>query len=450
MFIAPSRRGFAAWFAAVLCLASAGAGFSQAPEPTSPPAAEATVAEDETPVVLDEITVTAQKREENIQLVPLSITTHSEKFNLLTGGGGDVKALSGRVPSLLLETSFGRAFPRFYVRGLGNTDFDLNASQPVSMMVDDVVLENPVVKGMPLWDLERTRSCADPRAPSSAATLPPASSSSTPSPVEERDGFVQRLLRNLRRRSTCRRRTAAADRDPLDARLGPLPVAVRLDRQRLHRRERRARRLRHRRLPRAVPLAGRPTASAPCSTSTAGTLDGTARVFRANILKPGSNDLASDFSQDKVYQDGLNDQEISAQGGAFTLNYEFDFGTLTAITGYETLDMFSRGDIDGGFGAVFAPPSGPGFIPFPSESADGLPELDQFTQEIRLASDTGGALDWLVGFFYFDESLQAETASATTRWRGNVQDGYAFQDQDAESWALFTSLDFRPTDRTGR
>lgn len=175
-------------------------------------------------------------------------------------------------------------------------------------------------------------------------------------------------------------------------------------------------------------------------------LDGTARIFRANILKHGSDEVVSGFEQDKVYQDGQNDQTISAQGGAFTLNYKFDFATLTAITGYETLDMFSRGDIDGGYGAVFAPPSGPGVIAFPSESADGIPDLDQFTQEIRLASDTGGDWDWLVGFFYFDESLKAESFSYNTL-AGGIQDGYAFQVQDATSWALFTSIDFRPTDR---
>ena len=40
-----------------------------------------------------------------------------------------------------MESSFGRIFPRFYIRGLGNTDFDLNASQPVSVLYDGVVLE---------------------------------------------------------------------------------------------------------------------------------------------------------------------------------------------------------------------------------------------------------------------------------------------------------------------
>ena len=74
---------------------------------------------------------------------------------MLGSGGDDVRFLSGRVPSLNIESSFGRAFPRFYIRGLGNTDFDLNASQPVSLVYDDVVQENPLLKGFPVFDLDR-------------------------------------------------------------------------------------------------------------------------------------------------------------------------------------------------------------------------------------------------------------------------------------------------------
>ncbi|MBP1619996.1 MAG: TonB-dependent receptor, partial [Acidobacteria bacterium] len=103
-----------------------------------------------------EVVVTAQKRPEDIQEVPIAVSTLSgQDLGVILTAGPDVRALSARVPSLMLESSFGRAFPRFYMRGLGNTDFDLNASQPVSMVVDEVVLENPVVKGMPLFDLDR-------------------------------------------------------------------------------------------------------------------------------------------------------------------------------------------------------------------------------------------------------------------------------------------------------
>src|SRR5690606_1442237 len=84
-------------------------------------------------VTLDALEVTAQRRVENIQDVPVSISVLSgEKLDVLGSGGTDVRFLSGRVPSLNIESSFGRAFPRFYIRGYGNTDFRLNTSQPVS------------------------------------------------------------------------------------------------------------------------------------------------------------------------------------------------------------------------------------------------------------------------------------------------------------------------------
>ena len=449
MFIAPSRRSFAAWVAFALLLSVSGAGFGQQSGSQPPPAAatDPAATEAEAPVVLEEITVTAQKRAENVQLVPLSITTlDSEEFNLLTLGGGDVKALSGRVPSLLLESSFGRAFPRFYIRGLGNTDFDLNASQPVSMVVDDIVLENPVVKGMPLFDVERTEVLRGPQGTLFGRNTPAGIVKfDTVRPSQERDGFVSASFGTFNA-IDAKAAFGGAITDTLSARVSLLFQSQSDWIDNGFTGENNALGG-HRTGAFRMQFLWEPSERFNALLNFHGwDLDGTARVFRANILKHGSDEVASGFSQDKVYQDGQNDQTISAQGGAFTLNYKFDFATLTAITGYETLDMYSRGDIDGGYGAVFAPPSGPGVIPFPSESADGIPELDQFTQEIRLASDTGGAWDWLVGFFYFDESLKAESFSYNTL-AGGSQDGYAFQTQDATSWALFSSIDFRPTDR---
>src|SRR5262249_33827935 len=106
------------------------------------------------PKTLEVITVTAEKRVEDVQKVPLSITAiDPDKIDELKSGGDDIQFLSARVPSLLIESSFGRTFPRFYIRGLGNTDFDLNASQPVSLVYDDIVLENPILKGFPMFDV---------------------------------------------------------------------------------------------------------------------------------------------------------------------------------------------------------------------------------------------------------------------------------------------------------
>ena len=99
--------------------------------------------------------VTAQKRVQNTKEVPISIATlGGEKFDAIFSGGDDVQALAIKVPGLFAESSNGRAAPRFYIRGLGNTDFDLAASQPVSIIMDDVVMENVVLKSFPLFDVE--------------------------------------------------------------------------------------------------------------------------------------------------------------------------------------------------------------------------------------------------------------------------------------------------------
>src|SRR5687767_3955858 len=111
-----------------------------------------------------EVLVTAQKRSENINDVPLAVTAVSgEKLDAIRSSGGDIRVFSARVPSLTLESSFGRTFPRPYIRGLGNTDFDLNASQPVSFVYDEVVMETPVLKGFPLFDIDRVEVLKGPQ-----------------------------------------------------------------------------------------------------------------------------------------------------------------------------------------------------------------------------------------------------------------------------------------------
>ena len=74
--------------------------------------------------VLEEIGVTAQKREKSLPEVPISVaTTSGERPNVLFTGSEDLLALSGRMPGLYAESSNGPAAPHFYLRGLGNTGF---------------------------------------------------------------------------------------------------------------------------------------------------------------------------------------------------------------------------------------------------------------------------------------------------------------------------------------
>jgi len=175
-------------------------------------------------------------------------------------------------------------------------------------------------------------------------------------------------------------------------------------------------------------------------------LDGTARLFRANIIEPGTNDLVDGFSFNTVAIDGTNNQDLDALGGSLTMNWDLGNAVLTSITGVESVDIISRGDIDGGFGASFAPPFGPGFIPFPAESADGLPEHLQVTQELRLSSNTSARLQWQAGLYYFYEDLTIDSLNFNTL-AGGIQDGFAQQEQETNAIAVFGSVDYELTDR---
>jgi iron complex outermembrane receptor protein len=444
------------WFAALGACALVAVGgpalAQQAPDakPQAPEAKTEKAGEEQTVVKrLEEVTVTAQKREENVQEVPLSVTPLSaDQLAILGAGGADVKALSGRVPSLLFESSFGRAFPRFYIRGLGNTDFDLNASQPVSMIVDDIVLENPILKGKPLFDIDRTEVLRGPQGTLFGRNTPAGIVKfDTRRPSQQKDGYARVSYGSYDNVDF----SAAAGgglSDTLSARASVLYQYQSDWIDNTFTGEKNA-------LGGQRTFAGRlqllwaPSERFHALARVDGwNLDGTARVFRANIIKPGTDELVDGFRQDQVAQDGLNQQKIGAWGSGLKLDYDFGGAVLTSVTGYEALtSMYSRGDIDGGYGAVYAPPSGPGFIPFSSESADGLPKLHQFSEEVRLASKGTGRWGWLVGAYYFDENLKAETFSYDSLTAGNPQNGYAFQTQHARSGAAFASIDFRPSDR---
>jgi iron complex outermembrane receptor protein len=108
------------------------------------------------------IVVTAQRREEK-QDVPCRSPPSGVRSSMRWRRAGRTSFLSARVPSLIIRSSFGRTFPRFYIRRLGSSDFDFNASQPVSLVYDDVVLENPILKGFPVFDLDRVEVLRGPQ-----------------------------------------------------------------------------------------------------------------------------------------------------------------------------------------------------------------------------------------------------------------------------------------------
>jgi len=399
------------------------------------------------PKTLDVITVTAEKRVEDVQKVPQSITTiDPEKLDVLKSGGDDIQFLSARVPSLLVESSFGRTFPRFYIRGLGNTDFDLNASQPVSMVYDDVVLENPILKGFPIFDIHQVEVLRGPQGTLFGRNTPAGVVKfDSNKPTQDPEGYADISYGNYGNAN-------------LEAAIGgPLSQtwSYRVSILGQHRdnwvdntapgrndsfggyNERAAR----------VQFDWRPSENFDALFNLHGlNLDGSAILFRANIIEPGTDNLVPGFERDKISLDGQNFQHVTEHGGSARLTWDFNNMELVSITGYEKVKTLSHGDIDGGYGASFAPPYGPGFIPFPSETADGLPFHRQITQEVHLASKDTEQWDWIAGVYYFNENITIDSFDYNTL-AGSVQDGYAQQKQFDISWAAFASLGYQVNDQ---
>jgi iron complex outermembrane receptor protein len=100
---------------------------------------------------------------------------------------------------------------------------------------------------------------------------------------------------------------------------------------------------------------------------------------------------------------------------------------LTSITGFE------KGKKD----AAFDSDSTPG-----ARSTEVHPRAEQFSQELRLAGETG-PLTWVTGLYYFDYNVngyQRRTTSAAVGPRPPV-----YYDLDSKSWAIFGNVDYALT-----
>ncbi len=398
------------------------------------------------PATVGEVIVTAQKKSENINEVPLSVTAVSgQKLDAIRSGGGDIRMLSARVPSLTLESSFGRTFPRPYIRGLGNTDFDINASQPVSFVYDEVVLENPVLKGFPLFDIDQVEVLRGPQGTLFGRNTPAGVLKfDSAKPTQTFEGYGSASYATFDTINIEGAVSGPIVKDVLAGRFSALyqrrsdwvdntRTAAKNDSEGYEQYALRGQ------------LLWTPSEELSALLNVHYQhLNGTPRVFRANIIQRGSNNFVPGFKRDVISQDAQSRaiQKVESAGANLKLTYDFGEGmpALTSITAYERLDTYSRADIDGGFGASFAPPFGPGFIPFPSESADGVPFHGQFSQEVRLSNDTG-ALGYTVGAFYFNESIKIDSYSFNTL-AGGALDGRAYQNQKTESWAVFANVDY--------
>ncbi len=122
---------------------------------TSPPPA---LAEDNSGAQLAEVVVTAQKRAENIQAVPIAITAYSES-DLRSKGITDIHGLSRLTPNVNLDAgapfSGSNSVLSASIRGIGQDDFAFNLDPAVGVYVDGVYYARTVGANQNLLDVER-------------------------------------------------------------------------------------------------------------------------------------------------------------------------------------------------------------------------------------------------------------------------------------------------------
>ena len=135
------------------------------------------------------------------------------------------------------------------------------------------------------------------------------------------------------------------------------------------------------------------------------TLDGAATVwanYADDQLLPGIAAGDPWHGKYKTGEETLNPSEFEASLLGLTVNYDFDFGRLTSVTSTQELSYIQSPDVTIPF-AFFADIFFPDNAPHTSATAILDLGFDKVTQEIRLTSNSNEQFEWILGGYYTNE-----------------------------------------------
>ncbi|MBN8808192.1 MAG: TonB-dependent receptor [Sphingomonas sp.] len=434
-----------------------------APAPQDAPPATVDAPQDDQ----NTIVVTAQRRTENTINVPVAVSVlRPDALKDFQSSGADtLLSLSGKVPSLYVESTTGRIFPRFYIRGLGNIDFYLGASQPVSIIQDDVVEEHVVLKSNPAFDIAQVEVLKGPQGSlfgrnttagivkfdtaqptatwAGQGTLSYGSYNSVNAdlgvggPLTSDGSLSFRLSGLYQHRDNWISNTYTGPSD--DGTVPGKDVMGRFTERDLR-----------------LQILAKP--SDKFSLRLSGHLrdySGTASIFYRGSIIPGTNAVPASFDRSVVAYDEAqnNPQAYKTHGVSLKADYDFGGATLTSITAWEHASGYSRGDTDGGAAANFGGVS-PNICSVGCGQSQGrLRGLDQWSEEVRLASPDTGPFKWQVGGIYFDARDRTEFDQRSFFLTSNVlgttpnPNNYVLLRNVNTSWAAFGQISYDLTDR---
>ena len=165
----------------------------------------------ETEASLEEIIVTAQRREQGLQDVPIAITALTAAF-LSERQIFDTESLSQYTPSLhIFAEQTGSEF--YTIRGIGRANEDLASDSGAAVFIDDIYVPRQGAANLALFDVERVEVLRGPQgtlwgknATGGAINI------ITRKPGDEMSGYVSADLARTQHRKCARGSQRSADR----------------------------------------------------------------------------------------------------------------------------------------------------------------------------------------------------------------------------------------------
>ncbi|GAA4863661.1 TonB-dependent receptor [Luteimonas vadosa] len=441
------------------------------------------------PVTLSKMIVTAQKREELMQDVPISVTSLSEQV-LQDTGVRDVKDLQVLVPGLTVTSTQSEALTTARIRGIGTVGDNAGLESSVGVVIDGVYRPRNGVGFGDLGEIERIEVLKGPQ----GTLFGKNTSAGVVNVITRRPGYSQSLegeitvgnygafgiagAYNDSFSDNVAFRVYAAKRERdgfLDVRTGGNPLRETEDgNQNFHS-------FRGQLLIEPSDtwdinvIADYTSREENCCSAVTTVRGGTAPIIDALSPDEGVIPVADPFRR-LAYSNRSTEQDIKDKGISVESNWDNDwFGgsTLTSITAWRDWQTINGLDFDySSADLLYRPPSA-------DEAFTGFKTV---TSEYRLSGATE-SIDWLFGLFYSDEDLDRKEsyrignayepylsiaimslvnpalgqrpnaatlyADATGRAPGTVFAGYAAQDshrQNAKSLAFFTNNTWHATD----
>ena len=335
-----------------------------------------------------DIIVTATKRAQNVQDVPISMVVVSgeqlSKFNV-----ADARAMMNYTPNVFVQTTAGNNV--IYIRGFGSPPANFAFDQSVSLYVDGIYAGRSRQAESPFFDLERVEVLRGPQgALFGKNTAAGAVSVVSAGPTREFEGKVSGLYSFDMKGPDISGYFAG----PISETLG-FRVAYNVVRQDGY--------IYNRATDQDDPKLEQETVRGTLKWEPSDQFDYTAKVQYSNRRYSGGISVSSSLTgpQDPQEERYLEESALGPEGIwnkswmiSGTGNIQFGDYTVTLITGYSKFNA----NIVNGFDQSI--PGGGGAVTNNSVYNSFPEKFDQFSQEIRLLSPTGKRFEYIVGAYW--------------------------------------------------